>query len=158
MYQITEFSIYFLNFRFSILNGNLSDNLYNRLLEWQSWALTSLYLLLISLVLSWLVLLFTFAFSNVIVYHLVQLKKRTNPINGIFTEIAIVTSLSCLLFPYKTLESISIFFTSLFKCFIVFLSRFGSSFAKFTYTCLFSFSLFFSVFYFLLLLLLLCVI
>lgn len=112
MYQITEFSIYFLNFRFSILNDNLSDNLYNRLLEWQSWALSSLYLL-ISLVLSWLVLLFTFAFSNVIVYHLVQLKKRTNTINGIFTEIAIVTSLSCLLFPYKTLESISIFFTSL---------------------------------------------
>lgn len=112
MYQITEFSIYFLNFRFSILNDNLSDNLYNRLLEWQSWALSSLYLL-ISLVLSWLVLLFTFAFSNVIVYHLVQLKKRTNTINGIFTEIAIVTSLSCLLFPYKTLESISIVFTSL---------------------------------------------
>lgn len=40
-------------------------------------------------------------------------KKRTNAINGIFTEIAIVRSLSCLLFPYKTLESISIVFTSL---------------------------------------------
>ena len=61
------------NFRFSILNNNLSDNLCNRLLEWQSCALTSLYLLIL-LVFSWLVLLF--AFSNVIVYHLVQLKRE----------------------------------------------------------------------------------
>ena len=85
-------------------------------------------------------------------------KKRTNTINAIFIEIAIVTSLSCLLFPCKNLESISIFFTSLFKCFIVFLYKFGSSFAKFTYMCLFSFSFSFYVFYFFLLLLLLCVI
>lgn len=133
----------------------MSDNLCNRLLEWQSGAPTSLYLHLILLAFSWLVLLFSFAFSNVSLSSC-PAEKRANTINGIFIEIAIVISLSCLFFPYKNLECISIFVNSLFKCFIVFFYRFCSSFAKFTYMCSFSFSFFFYVFYFLLFLLLLC--
>ena len=155
MYQINEFSIFFFNFRFSILNNSLSGNLCNRLLEQQSGALTSLYLRLISLAFSWLVLLFSFAFSDVSLSS-PPAEKRTNTINGTFIEIAIVISLSCFLFPYNNLECISIFVNSLFKCFIVFFFTGFAALFLFTYMCLFSFSFFFYVFYFLLFLLLLC--